>query len=115
MSLLLYRSYPTTASLGRLTRLGLGQGVCFNSSREGLSIDGQLSEKAKSTVVTWLKEQGIGERKINYKLRDWLFARQRYWGEPFLCYTPKVQKSVACCSPLYQIGLTADSGVHTGD
>ena len=34
-------------------------------------------------MIDWLEEQGHGERKINYKLRDWLFSRQRYWGEPF--------------------------------
>jgi isoleucyl-tRNA synthetase len=34
-------------------------------------------------VIDWLEGQSIGKRQVNYKLRDWLFARQRYWGEPF--------------------------------
>ena len=38
---------------------------------------------AKKKIIGWLEENGTGERKINYKLRDWLFSRQRYWGEPF--------------------------------
>jgi leucyl-tRNA synthetase len=38
---------------------------------------------AKRKMIDWLEEKGFGKRKINYKLRDWLFSRQRYWGEPF--------------------------------
>lgn len=38
---------------------------------------------APPQTITWLESQGIGKRQVNYKLRDWLFARQRYWGEPF--------------------------------
>ena len=38
---------------------------------------------AKAKMIDWLEEQKIGERRVNYKLRDWLFSRQRYWGEPF--------------------------------
>ncbi len=34
-------------------------------------------------ITDWLAEQGLGRRAVNYKLRDWLFSRQRYWGEPF--------------------------------
>ena len=53
-------------------------GVMVNSGfLDGLSVD-----EAKKKIVEWLAEQGIGETKVNYKLRDWVFARQRYWGEP---------------------------------
>lgn len=40
-------------------------------------------------ITAWLEQQGLGNRKVNYKLRDWLFARQRYWGEPFPLMFPE--------------------------
>lgn len=60
-------------------------GVSVHSSCEvtGLSLDGLKTEDAKERVTGWLEERSLGGRKVNYKLRDWLFARQRYWGEPF--------------------------------
>jgi len=45
-------------------------------------IDGLSVEDAKVKITKWLTEQGLGEEKVNYKLRDWVFSRQRYWGEP---------------------------------
>ena len=53
-------------------------GVMVNS---GL-LDGMSVEDAKKAIIEWLSEKGLGESKVNYKLRDWLFSRQRYWGEP---------------------------------
>ncbi|MGE5196372.1 MAG: leucine--tRNA ligase, partial [Anaerolineae bacterium] len=58
-------------------------GVLINSSHKELSLDGQSVEQAKATVIDWLEKKGYGEKSVNYKLRDWLFSRQRYWGEPF--------------------------------
>ena len=53
-------------------------GVMVNS---GL-LDGMSVEDAKKAIIEWLSEKGLGESKVNYKLRDWVFSRQRYWGEP---------------------------------
>jgi leucyl-tRNA synthetase len=56
-----------------------GEGPAVNSGfLDGLDID-----QAKKTIIEWLEEHGHGEGRLQYKLRDWLFARQRYWGEPF--------------------------------
>ena len=46
-------------------------------------LDGLPTAEAKAKIIDWLEENTNGERRINYKLRDWLFSRQRYWGEPF--------------------------------
>ena len=46
-------------------------------------INGMNNTDAKAAVINWLEENQKGSRKVNYKLRDWLFSRQRYWGEPF--------------------------------
>ena len=56
-----------------------GEGIAVNSP----IIDGLTSVEAKKQITAWLEERGLGKRAINYKLRDWLFSRQRYWGEPF--------------------------------
>jgi leucyl-tRNA synthetase len=46
-------------------------------------LDGLNVADAKSRVISWLEERGAGRQQVNYRLRDWLFSRQRYWGEPF--------------------------------
>jgi leucyl-tRNA synthetase len=56
-----------------------GHGMAVNSP----VIDGLTSREAIRTITSWLEQRGLGKRAINYKLRDWLFSRQRYWGEPF--------------------------------
>ena len=45
-------------------------------------LDGLNKEEAMEKIISWLEEKGFGKRKVNYKLREWIFARQRYWGEP---------------------------------
>ncbi len=55
-----------------------GDGPAINSG----FLDGMNIELAKGKIISWLESNQIGARKINYKLRDWLFSRQRYWGEP---------------------------------
>ncbi|KAG6501475.1 hypothetical protein ZIOFF_041356 [Zingiber officinale] len=60
-------------------------GIMVNSSNSssGLDINGLSCKDAAAKVINWLEITGYGKKKVNYKLRDWLFARQRYWGEPF--------------------------------
>ncbi|MBX3730981.1 MAG: leucine--tRNA ligase [Verrucomicrobiae bacterium] len=60
-----------------------GDGVAVNSSTESFSLDGLPSPEARRRITEWLQARGFGSRTVNYKLRDWLFSRQRYWGEPF--------------------------------
>jgi leucyl-tRNA synthetase len=60
-----------------------GPGFNKRSSNADVSLDGLPTAQAKTRIIDWLEKTGMGRRKINYKLRDWLFSRQRYWGEPF--------------------------------
>lgn len=55
-----------------------GEGIAVNSGQ----FNGLATAEFKQRITAWLEEQGIGKKAINYKLRDWLFSRQRYWGEP---------------------------------
>ena len=57
----------------------IGEGIAINSP----AIEGLPSREAIRKITQWLEERGLGKGAINYKLRDWLFSRQRYWGEPF--------------------------------
>lgn len=56
-----------------------GNGTAINSGQ----FDGLRTPEFKEKIADWLAENGLGEKAVNFKLRDWLFSRQRYWGEPF--------------------------------
>jgi leucyl-tRNA synthetase len=61
----------------------VGEGAAVNSAGPEISINGLPTAEAKRKITAWLESKSLGKRTINYKLRDWLFSRQRYWGEPF--------------------------------
>ncbi len=65
---------------------GVGESVGFTGNGMAVNsgfLDGLPTSEAKSKIITWLEEKSHGQGAVNYKLRDWLFSRQRYWGEPF--------------------------------
>jgi leucyl-tRNA synthetase len=61
----------------------VGDGISVNSTGSEISITGLPTTEAKKKITAWLESKGLGKSMVNYKLRDWLFSRQRYWGEPF--------------------------------
>ena len=60
-----------------------GDGEVINSTNPEISLNGMNVADAKTAITEWLEAKGLGEATVNYRLRDWLFSRQRYWGEPF--------------------------------
>ncbi len=74
---------PKSTSDGPLEEATPGDGVGVNSANDEVSLDGLPTAKAKRTIIDWLERKGIGAGAVKYRLRDWLFSRQRYWGEPF--------------------------------
>jgi leucyl-tRNA synthetase len=69
----------TKSTLDNLTEAYTEPGEAVHSG----PYDGTPTERFKEEITKWLEQKGLGKRRINYKLRDWLFSRQRYWGEPF--------------------------------
>ena len=61
----------------------VGEGPAINSASDEVDLDGLGVDDAKARIIEWLETSGRGKGAVTYKLRDWLFSRQRYWGEPF--------------------------------
>ncbi len=59
-----------------------GEGPAINSANDSVSLNGMGVDEAKRTIIDWLEAQGLGEGAVNFRLRDWLLSRQRYWGAP---------------------------------
>ncbi len=76
------RINPADVFAGKVCWTGDGKSV-NSANSEGLDINGLDVKAAKAKTIDWLAARGIGRKMTNYKLRDWLFSRQRYWGEPF--------------------------------
>ncbi len=58
------------------------EGIGINSGNEEVSLDGLRTDEAKTRIIDWLEKKGIGKGRVQFRLWDWLFSRQRYWGEP---------------------------------
>jgi leucyl-tRNA synthetase len=67
----------------------VGEGPAINSANDEVSLDGLAVDAAKRRIIDWLEANGLGTGTVTTKLRDWLFSRQRFWGEPFpIVYDP---------------------------
>lgn len=89
------------------------EGIMVNSGM----LDGMSVEEAKKAIIEYLEKEGIGHAKVNYKLRDWVFSRQRYWGEPIpiiICdkcgYVPLDESELPLTLPEVESYETTDTG-----
>jgi leucyl-tRNA synthetase len=93
-----------------------GDGPAINSAHGDLSLNGLPIDAAKAKIIAWLESKNAGARRINYKLRDWLFSRQRYWGEPFPIVwvnAADYQRATVLRPDLPTQPVTYDEGGHT--
>ena len=73
---------PNGEPTGDLISAFVEDGINVNSANDEISLNGHNTKEAFNKIIRWLEDKGIGNYKIQFKLRDWLFSRQRYWGEP---------------------------------
>ncbi|WP_022918073.1 leucine--tRNA ligase [Ruania albidiflava] len=82
-----------------------GDGPTINSANDEISLDGLEQEEAKALITDWLAERGEARPTVTYRLRDWLFSRQRYWGEPFPVVYDSDDRPVAIPDELLPVEL----------
>ena len=82
-----------------------GGGKMMNSACDAVDVDGLNNVDAGLKIIEYLDTRGLGYKKTNYKLRDWLFARQRYWGEPFPVVFPEDDPNTAVPIPESELPL----------
>ena len=82
-----------------------GGGKMMNSACDAINVDGLKNVDAGAKIVEYVDARGLGYKKTNYKLRDWLFARQRYWGEPFPVVFPEDDPNTAVPIPESELPL----------
>lgn len=108
---------PEGKSQGELKEAYCDSGVMVNSGQ----FNGQKSEDAKESMVTWAQDNGYGKKKIQYRLRDWLISRQRYWGCPIpLIFCPDCgpvpveEKNLPVILPVEEVKFTGKGGSPLG-
>lgn len=82
-----------------------GEGATINSANDEVSLNGMDVPEAKATITAWLAAKGLGEATTTFRLRDWLFSRQRYWGEPFPIVYGEDDRPVALPESMLPIDL----------
>jgi leucyl-tRNA synthetase len=82
-----------------------GEGRAINSTNDEVSLDGLGVTEAKERITAWLEARGVGEGTTTYRLNDWLFSRQRYWGEPFPILWDENDRPVAIPAEMLPVDL----------
>ncbi|MEV0892451.1 leucine--tRNA ligase [Promicromonospora sp. NPDC050262] len=82
-----------------------GDGVAVRSANDEISLDGLGVVEAKAKIIAWLESKNIGEGTTTYRLNDWLFSRQRYWGEPFPVVWDEDDRPVAIPDAMLPVDL----------
>ncbi len=94
-----------------LGRAFVDDGIAVSSGK----FDGMTTAEMKQKIIEHLEAEGIGSRKVNYKLRDWVFSRQRYWGEPIPIYFPVATKGDPRTGDAFEIDYSTPIAVEESE